>query len=262
MAMSSERRDEFFEICQRKLEKVRLTVVGREDISFPSKLHSINVHDDAILLTLKQVQEEELPIEKGSKLSFQGGLNNGQQVVCELTVRSVHISENHQKPSLVRVSWPDEFERKQMRQDVRIKTALKVFYTEELSAYGRMDPEKQFTGVISDISKGGAFILTREKVLYKGQTLYLYLYIVDSKVDINSLIPCRVVLVKSVGQGKNTRCHGMAVNFLKLSRSTEANLINWIYEQQRLMLAERVAIQKAEEDEDVSEAGDEEGMIE
>jgi len=258
MALSSEQRDEFFELCQRRLEKIRLTVVGNEDVSFPSKLHSINVHDDAILLTLKKMGAEESSIEKGTKLTFHGGLNNGQQIVCELKVRSVHISETPQKPSLVRVSWPEDFERKQMRQDVRIKTALKVYYAEELSAYGRLDPDKQFTGVISDISKGGAFILTREKTMYKGQTLYLFLYIADSKIEINSLIPCTVVLVKAVGESKNTRCHGMAVSFLKLSRSTETNLVNWIFQQQRLMLAERVAIRKAEEEKRLREEEDEE----
>ena len=83
----------------------------------------------------------------------------------------------------------------------------------------------------------------------------------DSKVEINTLIPSKVVLVKSVGQGKATRCHGMAVNFLKLTRSTEANLINWIYEQQRLILAERVAIRRAEEAENDSE-DDEEDEVE
>lgn len=252
MALSPQERDEFFELCHQRLERIRLTVIGNEEISFPSRLHSINVHDDAILLTLKKMSSGEPTLEKGTRLAFHGGLNNGQQIVCELEVRSVHISENPLKPSLVRVSWPKEFERKQMRQDVRIKTAIKVYYSEELGSYGRLDPQKQHVGIISDISKGGAFILTRDKTLFKGQTMYLYLYIADSHFAINSLIPSSVVLVKAVGKGKNTRCHGMAISFLMMSKATEKNLVNWIYEQQRLMLAERVAL-RGEESDDTDE---------
>ena len=146
----------------------------------------------------------------------------------------------------MRVSWPLDYGKKQLRQDVRIKTAIKTYYSDSLNSYGRLQQEDQCTGVIADLSKGGAFILTHGKVFYKGQDIFIFLYINEGETQIACLLPSKVVHVKPVGKSKTARCQGMAVAFSYISKEVELALINWIYGQQRKMLAERVAIRRGD----------------
>jgi len=45
--------------------------------------------------------------------------------------------------------------------------------------------------------------------------------------------------LKSIGKDKEAKCQGMAISFTNISKNTEDRLMNWIFEQQRLQLAER-----------------------
>jgi len=239
-------RDEFFELCQKKLERLQLTVVGKENISFPSKIHSINIQDDHMFLTLKKTRGVVVSVEVGDKLDFTATLSNGQPLNCHVLVKKLHVSEDPTSPSLIRATWPLDYGKKQLRRDVRIKTAIRTYYADALNSYGRIQQEVQCTGVIADLSKGGAFILTHDKVFYKGQDIFLFLFINDGDTKISVLLPSKVVHVKPVGKSKAARCQGMAVAFSHISKDVESTLINWIYSQQRKMLAERVATRKGE----------------
>ena len=130
---------------------------------------------------------------------------------------------------------------KQMRQDVRVRAAVKILFTGELDE-NRCFPEDQISvGILADISRGGCFVLTRDKIIYKGKLIFLYLYVKNEQDEIvmNTIVPGRVVVVKSIGNDKSMKCQGMAVNFLNMSKQTEDKLVNWIFEEQRKQLAER-----------------------
>lgn len=237
--MSEDKRDEFFELCGKQLESVRLTLVDNEEVSFTSKVYFID--ENKIELTFKKFKGEFPAIKPNDKLDFRGSLSDGKEILCYVKVKVVRISVDSSKPSILEVYWPDDFAKKQMRQDVRIKTAVKCLFVGKLDK-NRHFPEDQISmGVIADISRGGCFILSRDMIIYKDKPIFIYLYIKDDNGStlLNTIIPGRVVMVKSVGVDKSVYCQGMAVQFSHMCQQTEDRLINWIFEQQRQQLAQR-----------------------
>ena len=237
--MDEDKRDEFYELCSNRLESVRLTLVDNEEVSFVSKVYFID--ERKIELTFYKVKGEYPVIRPDDKLDFKGALSDGKQLLCYVTVKVVRKSVDSSKPSIIEVYWPDDFAKKQMRQDVRIKAAVKCLYAGELTSDLSFPEEQINAGVIADISRGGCFILSRDDVIYKDKPIFVYLYVKDDddNLVLNTIIPGQVVVVKSVGMDKSVVCQGMAVNFLNITKVTEDRLVNWIFEQQRKQLAER-----------------------
>ena len=237
--MDDAKKDEFYELCSNRLESVRLTLVDNDEVSFTSKVYFID--EKKIEFTFKKVKGEFPVIKPDDKLDFKGSLSDGKQLLCYVTVKLVRKSVDSSKPSILEVHWPDDFAKKQMRQDVRVRAAVKILFTGELDE-NRCFPEDQISvGILADISRGGCFVLTRDKIIYKGKLIFLYLYVKNEQDEIvmNTIVPGRVVVVKSIGNDKSMKCQGMAVNFLNMSKQTEDKLVNWIFEEQRKQLAER-----------------------
>lgn len=237
--MDDAKKDEFYELCSNRLESVRLTLVDNDEVSFTSKVYFID--EKKIEFTFKKVKGEFPVIKPDDKLDFKGSLSDGKQLLCYVTVKLVRKSVDSSKPSILEVHWPDDFAKKQMRQDVRVRAAVKILFTGELDE-NRCFPEDQISvGILADISRGGCFVLTRDKIIYKGKLIFLYLYVKNEQDEIvmNTIVPGRVVVVKSIGNDKSIKCQGMAVNFLNMSKQTEDKLVNWIFEEQRKQLAER-----------------------
>ena len=237
--MDDAKKDEFYELCSNRLESVRLTLVDNDEVSFTSKVYFID--EKKIEFTFKKVKGEFPVIKPDDKLDFKGSLSDGKQLLCYVTVKLVRKSVDSSKPSILEVHWPDDFAKKQMRQDVRVRAAVKILFTGELDE-NRCFPEDQISvGILADISRGGCFVLTRDKIIYKGKLIFLYLYVKNEQDEIvmNTIVPGRVVVVKSIGNDKSIKCQGMAVNFLNMSKQTEDKLVNWIFEEQRKQLAQR-----------------------
>tara|TARA_Y100000589_G_scaffold140341_1_gene134036 strand:+ start:1820 stop:2542 length:723 start_codon:yes stop_codon:yes gene_type:complete len=237
--MDESKRDEFYDLCSNRLESVRLTHVENEEVSFTSKVYFID--EKKIELTFKKVKGEFPEIKPEDKLDFKGALSDGKQLLCYVTVKIVRKSVDSSKPSILEVHWPDDFAKKQMRQDVRVRAAVKILFTGELDENRHFPEDKISSGILSDISRGGCFVLTRDKIIYKGKPIFLYIYVKNDQdeIVINTVIPGRVVVVKSIGNDKSVKCQGMAVNFLNMSKQTEDKLVNWIFEEQRKQLAVR-----------------------
>lgn len=241
--MDEKKKDEFYELCQKKLESVQLTVVGRDDVSFTSKVYFMD--DDKMEFTMKRIKGEFPNVRSKDKLDVKGFLSDGKQLLFYVKAKQIRISDDAREASIIETEWPDNFAKKQMRQDVRVRAALKCYFAEHLNDNRKIDPEEQSVGVLQDISRGGCFVLSRDKIVYKGRNIFLYLYIQDSEGVIETILPGKVVIVKSVGKDKEAKCQGMAVSFTNISKNTEDRLMNWIFEQQRLQLAERREKKKA-----------------
>lgn len=237
--MDEDKRDEFYELCSNRLESVRLTLVDNEEVSFVSKVFFID--EKKIELTFYKVKGEYPVIKPDDKLDFKGALSDGKQLLCYVTVKVIRKSVDSSKPSIIEVYWPNDFAKKQMRQDVRVKSPIKCLYAGELTNDRVLPEEKAQVGIVADISRGGCFILSREIVIYKDKPIFVYLYIKDDdgNLILNTIIPGQVVVVKSVGMDKSVVCQGMAVSFQNIQKTTEDRLVNWIFEQQRKQLAER-----------------------
>jgi c-di-GMP-binding flagellar brake protein YcgR len=176
----------------------------------------------------------------GDKLDIAGTLKNGQQLLFYAKVTKNDISYELEKPSILHLKWPDNFARKQLRENVRIEFVMKAYYSDEIDSEMQLVPEKTHTGVVVDISGGGVFLWTKEKAYLKNTDLHLFLYIDSGKQKLRTIIPCKVVVMKPIGKAKGgTMVQGMALNFTNLSQRSRNFLDKWIAEQQRIQAAER-----------------------
>jgi c-di-GMP-binding flagellar brake protein YcgR len=238
MSLTQEQKEEFEFLCQSKLELMAVKVVGNEDISFNSRLHFLG--NNTLEITMPRVRGEIPPVKVKDKLDVGGTLSTGQKLLFYCRVMRVVISDELAKPSIITVSWPDNFAKKQMRQDVRIKCSLKVYYSDSLNDANYIDPENQYAGVLADISRGGGFLLTKEKTFFVNSLVHVYLFLKqDGKKAVETIIPGKVVVVKKLSMTKKEQVQGMAISFTNMSQQTEKALGRWIFEQQRIQLAER-----------------------
>lgn len=237
MALDKKKKEIFWEFLDKKIEVLKIKVVGKDEVSFNSKVDYVT--DDYIEITMHRVKGAIPAVYKKDKLDVVGTLNNGQQVLFYVKVKQIKLSEDTKKASILVVEWPDNFVKKQMRQDVRVSANLKIYYSDSVNENNQFDTNNQFTGYLVDISRGGGFIITNEKVIFKGKPFHLFLYLNENEHQLHTIIPCEVVVVKKVGANKDTKCQGMAFSFKNLSKKTEETIVNWIFMCQRKQLASR-----------------------
>ncbi|MCO4783924.1 MAG: PilZ domain-containing protein [Candidatus Cloacimonetes bacterium] len=237
MALDAKKKETFWDFLDNKIEVLKIKVVGKDEISFNSKVDFVT--DDFIEFTMNRVKGAIPAVYKKDKLDVVGTLNNGQQVLFYVKVRQIKLSDDSKKPSILVVDWPDNFVKKQMRQDVRVSASLKIYYSDQINDQNYFDKDKQYVGYLVDVSRGGGFIITNEKVIFKGKPFHLFLYINEGEHQLQTIIPCEVVVVKKVGSNKETKCQGMAFSFKNLSKKTEEVIVNWIFMCQRKQLASR-----------------------
>lgn len=230
MGMDERKKDEFFKLCKTKFESAKLTVVGRDDVSFPSKIKFID--DTTIEFTMSRIKGMVPDVSAMDKLDVNGTLSTGQQLLFYAKVRRVNISDDPKIPSILYCSWPDDFAKKQMRQDVRVKCALKAYYGDQINESGVFEEGDFFTGVLGDVSRGGCFLMTKEKVYFRNSDIYLFLYLNEVGVKLETIIPCKVVVLKEL-TSKEPKVQGMALNFSNVSKDTEDKLVEWIFAKQR-----------------------------
>ncbi|PCJ20330.1 MAG: hypothetical protein COB02_04650 [Candidatus Cloacimonadota bacterium] len=237
MALDEKKRDIFRDFLDTKIEVMKIKVVGKDDVLFTSKVHY--VEDSKIEITMNRVKGVIPNVYKKDKLDIIATLNNGQNVLFYSKVLQIEISDTSKTPSILSITWPDNYVKKQMRQDVRINSTVKVYYAEEINEDKKIDEDKQSVGYLVDISRGGGFLITSEKVIFKGKNFHLYLYLNEEEHQLETIVPCEVVVVKKIGSGKEIKYQGMAFCFKNLSKKTEETIINWIFTQQRKQLASR-----------------------
>ncbi|MCJ8347687.1 PilZ domain-containing protein [bacterium] len=237
MALDEKKKEIFWDFLDKKIEIMKIKVVGKDEILFTSKVHYVG--ESKIEITMNRVKGAIPAVYAKDKLDVVATLNNGQQVLFYVKVIKIELSETVKTPSILTVEWPDNFVKKQMRQDVRISATLKIYYSEVLNDKGYFDEENQYVGYLVDVSRGGGFLITRDKVVFKGKPFHLYLYLNEGEHQLETIIPCEVVVVKKVGSGKELKCQGMAFSFKNLSKKTEDTIVNWIFMRQRKQLADR-----------------------
>jgi c-di-GMP-binding flagellar brake protein YcgR len=237
MALNKAKKEVFWDYLNNKIEVLKIKVVGKDEVSFNSKVGYVT--DEYIEITMNRVKGTIPPVYKKDKLDVVGTLNNGQQVLFYVTVRQIKLSEDPKKPSIIVVEWPDNFVKKQMRQDVRVDATLKIYYSDQINEQNYLDTDKQYVGYLVDISRGGGFFITNEKVIFKGKPFHLFLYFNDGEHQLSTIIPCEVVVVKKIGSSKEAKWQGMAFSFTNLSKKTEEMIVNWIFMCQRRQLASR-----------------------
>lgn len=234
MPMNEKKKDEFFKLCKAKLESAKISVKGRDDVSFPSKLKHID--DVTLEFTMGRVHGMVPDVNVHDILDVAGTLTTGQQIMFYCKVRRMNISDNPQHPSILICQWPDDFAKKQLRQDVRVKCALKTYYSDALNENHCIPEDNMHQGVLADISRGGGFMLTKGKVYFRNSDIYLFLYINDNNIKIETIIPCKVVVLKELGS-REPKVQGMALTFTNLSKDTENALVDWLFAQQRIQAA-------------------------
>ncbi|PKK89322.1 MAG: hypothetical protein CVV64_14760 [Candidatus Wallbacteria bacterium HGW-Wallbacteria-1] len=128
------------------------------------------------------------------------------------------------------VNFPKNIDKDSMRQDVRVDVNIPIQYwidpDQELLFYAP-DKGKKFTANVTNISAGGGFLVTKDKIFFKN--FFVKLHFTDKDLKFLGTTTARIVRVKSL---RTPQTYGLAFMFSDVGGKDKERLIRWIFQVQ------------------------------
>lgn len=132
--------------------------------------------------------------------------------------------------SFFSVDFPDELHKEPLRNDVRIDCSLNIDYwlAPDQPVYKFQSDEKEYKGIITNISAGGAFLTTTSKVFFKNSMIEFKIN--SRKVELEDVITAKIIRVKLLNKTKGL--YGFPVMFTNIIQKDKEAIVKWIFKEQ------------------------------
>lgn len=125
------------------------------------------------------------------------------------------------------IAFPKNITKQPMRQDVRVDVNIPVEYwidDEQNILYFSRDKSRKFNANVTNISGGGGFLITKEKIFFKNFSIKMEFN--DNELRFLKVTKIKIVKVKSL---RTPGSYGLAFMFSDMYSRDREKLIKWIF---------------------------------
>lgn len=133
-------------------------------------------------------------------------------------------------PEAFAINFPKNITKDSMRQDVRVDVNIPIKYwidEEQNVLFYAQDKAKKFNAHVTNISGGGGFMMTKEKIFFKN--FFINMEFTDKELGFLKTAKAKIVRVKSL---RTPGSYGLAFMFSDMYSKDKEKLIKWIFQVQ------------------------------